>query len=160
MQVKTNVMRILEKAHIPYAVYTYPHDKDIAVDGKTVAALVGKDPACVFKTLVTRSAQKSCYVFIIPVEAELDLKKAAKAVGIKALEMLPMKELFALTGYIRGGCSPIGMKKQFPTVLHESALEQDAILVSAGKIGVQVEIAPELLLTQTNGACADIVKLL
>ena len=117
---KTNVMRILDQKKIPYTPHTYPHGKE-AVDGLTVAESLGLDPEQVFKTLVTRG-NKGYYVFVIPVADELDLKKAAKAAGTKSVSMLHVSELLPTTGYVRGGCSPVGMKKQFPTFFHESAL--------------------------------------
>ena len=113
---KTNVMRLLEQKKVPYTPHQYPHQGGMAVDGATVAAVLGRDPASVFKTLVTRGATKANYVFVVPVLAELDLKKAARAVGEKSIEMIHVKELTPLTGYVRGGCSPIGMKKRFKTV--------------------------------------------
>ena len=115
---KTNVMRTLEQKKIPYTAHTYPHEEGVAVDGATVARSLGQNPARVFKTLVTRGASGGYYVFDIPVEATLDLKKAAKAVGEKSVAMLHQKELLPLTGYVHGGCSPVGMKKLFPTVFH------------------------------------------
>lgn len=136
---KTNVMRILDQKKVPYT----PHRYDTsATDGMSVAALTGSDPASVFKTLVTVGASKRNYVFVIPVCRELDLKKAAKAVGEKSIAMIRQAELLPLTGYIHGGCSPVGMKKQFKTVLDESARELPRMLVSAGKIGAQVELSP------------------
>ena len=136
---KTNVMRILDQKKIPYIPHNYDNR---TTDGMTVAALIGSDPASVFKTLVTVGASKRNYVFVIPVCRELDLKKAAKAVGEKSIAMIRQAELLPLTGYIHGGCSPVGMKKQFRTVLDESARELPRMLVSAGKIGAQVELAP------------------
>ena len=153
---KTNVMRLLEQKKISYRAHGYPHG-DEAVDGVTVAGLIGVAPEQVFKTLVTRGASKSIYVFVIPVAEELDLKKAAKAVGEKSIAMIHVSELTALTGYVRGGCSPIGMKKQYATVYHESALDQETIIVSAGKIGAQVELAPQALASLTRGKFADII---
>ena len=153
---KTNVMRILGQKKIKYTAHEYPHGED-AVDGVTVARMTGRDPACVFKTLVTRGASKGIYVFVIPVAAELDLKKAARAVGEKSIAMIHVSEITALTGYVRGGCSPIGMKKQYKTVYHESALEQETIIVSAGRIGSQVELEPNALATLTRGQFADII---
>lgn len=153
---KTNVMRILDQKKIPYEAKHYPHGDD-AVDGVTVAQSLGQDPASVFKTLVTHGAKGGYYVFVIPVAEELDLKKAAKAVGEKSVAMLHVKELLPLTGYVRGGCSPIGMKKQFPTTFHSSALEQGAIAVSAGKIGDQVLVEPNALAKLVRGAFADII---
>lgn len=153
---KTNVMRILGQKKIKYTAHEYPHGED-AVDGVTVARMTGRDPACVFKTLVTRGASKGIYVFVIPVAEELDLKKAAKAVGEKSIAMVHVGEINALTGYVRGGCSPIGMKKQFKTVYHSSILSQDTVLVSAGKIGQQVELSPADLIGLTRGDTANIV---
>ena len=153
---KTNVMRILGQKKIKYPAHEYPHGED-AVDGVTVARMTGRDPACVFKTLVTRGASKGIYVFVIPVAEELDLKKAAKAVGEKSIAMVHVSEINALTGYVRGGCSPIGMKKQYKTVYHSSILSQDTVLVSAGKIGQQVELSPADLIGLTRGDTANIV---
>ena len=153
---KTNVMRILEQKKIPYTAYTYPHEEGVAVDGVTVARSLGQDPECVFKTLVVRGASKGIYVFCIPVAENLDLKKAARAVGEKSIEMIHVKEINALTGYIRGGCSPVGMKKQYPTVFHETAEIVDTIMVSAGKIGYQVELAPDALIDLVGGKLADV----
>lgn len=152
---KTNVMRVLEQKKIKYTPHSYPHG-DEAVDGLSVAALIGEDPAKIFKTLVTRGASKGIYVFAIPVGDELDLKKAAKAVGEKSIDMIHVSEINALTGYIRGGCSPIGMKKQYSTTYDESALDHDTIIVSAGKIGYQVELEPQALMQLTRGRAADI----
>ena len=153
---KTNVMRLLEQKGIPYT----PHDYRAsgAVGGTEVAAALGEDPARVFKTLVTQGASGGYYVFVIPVAEELDLKKAAKAVGEKSIAMLPQKELLPLTGYLHGGCSPIGMKKPFPTVLHQSAAEQESIYVSAGKVGFQVEVAPADLQKMLPMRLADVIK--
>ncbi len=153
---KTNVMRVLEQKKIPYTAHTYPHGEE-APDGVTVAESLGEDPAAVFKTLVTRGASGAYYVFDIPVAETLDLKKAAKAVGEKSVAMLPSRELLPLTGYVHGGCSPVGMKKQFPTVFHESCLVQDTICVSAGKIGFQVEVSPHDLMALVRGRTADVV---
>ena len=154
---KTNVMRLLEQKKVPYTPHQYPHQGGMAVDGATVAAVLGRDPASVFKTLVTRGATKANYVFVVPVLAELDLKKAARAVGEKSIEMIHVKELTPLTGYVRGGCSPIGMKKRFKTVLDQRAADQAAILVSAGKIGCQVELAPGDLAGLVGAGFADII---
>ena len=153
---KTNVMRILGQKKIKYTAHEYPHGED-AVDGVTVARMTGRDPACVFKTLVTRGASKGIYVFVIPVAEELDLKKAAKAVGEKSIAMVHVSEINALTGYVRGGCSPIGMKKQYKTVYHSSILSLDTVLVSAGTIGQQVELSPADLIGLTRGDTANIV---
>ena len=153
---KTNVMRVLEQKKIKYTPHSYPHG-DEAVDGLSVAALIGEDPAKIFKTLVTRGASKGIYVFVIPVGDELDLKKAAKAVGEKSIDMIHVSEINALTGYIRGGCSPIGMKKQYSTTYDESALDKDTIIVSAGKIGYQVELAPRDLAALVRAKFADLI---
>ena len=136
---KTNVMRILDQKKSPYESYDYS-DTD-AISGIEVAAVLGQDPLQVFKTLVTVGASKKNYVFVIPVCGELNLKAAAKAVGEKSIEMLKAKELLPLTGYIHGGCSPIGMKKLFPTVFDRSAEGYDRIFFSAGKIGYQVRLS-------------------
>ena len=154
---KTNVMRVLEQKKVPYQGHTYPHDGETAPDGVSVAQSMGQDPACVFKTLVTRGASGGYYVFDIPVAATLDLKKAAKAVGEKSVAMLPSRELLPLTGYVHGGCSPVGMKKQFSTVFHQSCLDQDTIYVSAGKIGFQVEVAPQALIDLVRATTADVI---
>ena len=138
-EVKTNVMRILEKEQIAYTAHTY--DPDGGIDGVSVAAKLGQNPEQVYKTLVTVGKSRALYVFVIPVAEELDLKKAARACGEKAIEMLHVKDLLAHTGYIRGGCSPIGMKKDYPTYIEELAQLCDTICVSAGKIGAQVELA-------------------
>lgn len=138
MEIKTNVMRILDKKKIPYKSHCYADTE--AVGGVEVAQVLGQNPAQVFKTLVTAGASGAYYVFVIPVAAELDLKKAAKSVGEKSVKMLPQKELLPLTGYIHGGCSPIGMKKTFCTVIDASAEVQETIIFSAGKIGYQVEL--------------------
>lgn len=153
---KTNVMRVLEQKKIPYQAHTYEHEEGVAVDGVTVARSLGQDPECVFKTLVARGASKGIYVFCIPVAENLDLKKAARAVGEKSIEMVAVKEINALTGYVRGGCSPIGMKKDYPTVFHETAEIVDTIMVSAGKIGYQVELAPQSLMELVGGTTADV----
>ena len=138
---KTNVMRVLDQKKVSYEMYTYA-DTD-AISGVEVAAVLGQNPNQVFKTLVTVGASKKNYVFVIPVCGELNLKKAAKAVGEKSIEMIKSKELLPLTGYIHGGCSPIGMKKFFTTTIDETAANWDTIIFSAGKIGYQVEVALE-----------------
>lgn len=154
---KTNVMRILDKEKIKYKAHMYPHGKE-AVDGVTVAKLMKQNPQCVFKTLVTRGAKTNYYVFVIPVAEELDLKKCAKSVNEKSVEMIHVKEITKITGYVRGGCSPVGMKKQFTTVFHITAEHLPNIIVSAGKIGYQIDIDPLLLIKLTNAECADIIK--
>ncbi|MBR2480890.1 MAG: Cys-tRNA(Pro) deacylase [Clostridia bacterium] len=138
-QDKTNVMRILDQKKVEYNAYFY--DTEEAVSGTVVASMIGKDPSCVFKTLVTVGASKQNYVFVVPVEMELDLKKGAKAVGEKNISMIKAKELLPLTGYVHGGCSPIGMKKFFTTAIDISALDHEKIIFSAGKIGYQVEVS-------------------
>lgn len=152
---KTNVMRVLEQKKLSYTPHSY--DPDVSgIDGVSVAKALGQDPAAVFKTLVAKGASGGYYVFDIPVAETLDLKKAAKAVGEKSLAMLPQKELLPLTGYVHGGCSPVGMKKRFPTVFDESCLAFETIFVSAGKVGFQVELAPRDLLALTAAATAGL----
>lgn len=151
---KTNVMRVLDQKKIPYTAHTY--DPESGIDGVSVARSLGQDPASVFKTLVARGASGGYYVFDVPVAATLDLKKAAHAVGEKSVAMLPQKELLPLTGYVHGGCSPVGMKKQFPTVFHETVELFDTICVSAGKIGAQVEVAPADLIALLGAQTADV----
>ncbi|KIR01338.1 ybaK/ebsC protein [Lachnospiraceae bacterium TWA4] len=136
---KTNVMRVLDQKKISYNSYNY--ESTGAISGVEVAAALGQDPNRTFKTLVTIGKTKNHYVFMVPVAEELDLKKAAKAVGEKSIEMIKSKELLPLTGYIHGGCSPIGMKKYFQTVIHQTAADYETIIFSGGKIGYQVEIA-------------------
>ena len=152
---KTNVMRILEEHGISYVPHEYPHGAD-PVDGVTVARSMGQPLESVFKTLVARGSKGGIYVFVIPVEATLDFKKAARAVGDKSIEMVPVKEIQKLTGYVRGGCSPIGMKKNYPTFFAEEVVLTDSILVSAGKIGYQVELAPDDLIPFVRGGVADV----
>ena len=153
---KTNVMRLLDAAGAAYIPYEYP--SPTALSGVEVARILGRDPACVFKTLVTRGASGKNYVFMIPVEEELHLKKAAKAAGEKAIEMIKSKELLPLTGYIHGGCSPIGMKKPFPTFVDETVILCETMLFSAGKIGYQVEMSPETLLALVPYETADLTQ--
>ena len=141
MDEKTNVMRLLDRAKIVYESHSYTGDE--TTSGEQVAALVGKPPERVFKTLVTVGKSGKNYVFVIPVNRELDLKKAAYSVSEKSVQMIKAKELLPLTGYIHGGCSPIGMKKQFVTAVDTSAMEYETFLFSAGKIGCQVEMNPE-----------------
>lgn len=143
MEVKTNVMRILESHKIPYKSYSYV--KTDAVNGEEVAAALNQNPFQVFKTLVTVGRSGQHYVFMVPVCKELDLKHAATAVGEKAIDMLKMKDLLSLTGYVHGGCSPIGMKKFFKTVIDTSATNFNTIIFSAGRVGYQVEINTEHL---------------
>lgn len=141
MEEKTNVMRILQQKKIPYQMHSYA-DTD-AISGEEVAEVLGEDPNRVFKTLVTLGRSGKHYVFLVPVPEKLDLKKAAKSVKERSLEMLRSKELLPLTGYVHGGCSPIGMKRFFPTVIDDTALDFETIFVSAGKIGYQIEISPK-----------------
>jgi len=152
---KTNVMRILDKYKINYNNFNYG---DVAIPGSEVAKVIGIDPNRVFKTLVLTSKSKKNYVFVVPVNKELDLQKAAKVVGEKNVEMLPMAQLLGLTGYVHGGCSPIGMKKQFQTTIHFTANDFEKIVFSAGKIGYQVEISLEDLKKVIKIECADITK--
>ena len=153
---KTNVMRVLEQKKIAYTAHSYPHEEGMAVDGVTVAKSMGFDPAQVFKTLVARGASGQYYVFDVPVAESLDLKKAARAVGEKSIKMIHQKELLPLTGYIRGGCSPIGMKKHFPTFLDETAILYDEIGVSGGMRGVQVLLNPEALCEYVGAEFCDL----
>ncbi|MBR1440023.1 MAG: Cys-tRNA(Pro) deacylase [Lachnospiraceae bacterium] len=152
---KTNVMRVLDSKKIAYESHSY--DPDPTLTGAVIAATLGETPEKVFKTLVTQGKSGAYYVFAIPVEAELDLKKAAKASGEKAVSMLKQKDLLPLTGYVHGGCSPIGMKKAFPTFLHETAGTFERIFVSAGKVGFQIELAPSDLMAVSSAKLADLV---
>ncbi len=151
---KTNVMRALDSLKIAYREHHYKADPTMS--GLEVARELGEDPEQVFKTLVTRGKSGQHYVFVIPVGAELDLKKAAKISGEKAVVMVPQKELLPLTGYVHGGCSPIGMKKPFQSFLHETAELYDTVCVSAGKVGAQVELAPRDLIRAASLQVADI----
>jgi Cys-tRNA(Pro)/Cys-tRNA(Cys) deacylase len=155
--VKTNAMRILDAKKIAYEVLTYDN-KDGKIDGVSVAAKVGKKPREVYKTLVTQGASKELFVFVIPVEEELDLKKCANLAGEKKVEMIPVKDIQKWTGYIRGGCSPVGMKKEYKTFLDESSQELQTIVVSGGKIGVQIVVSPESLKDVTDSVFADLTK--
>ena len=136
---KTNVMRVLDGKKISYKSHMY--EPNARLSGEEIAGILGEDADKVFKTLVTQGKTGQYYVFVIPVKEELDLKKAAKAVSEKSVSMIPQKELLPLTGYVHGGCSPIGMKKSFPTVIHESASTYEEIFFSAGKVGHQVEVS-------------------
>lgn len=153
---KTNVMRILDQKKIPYVSHNYTDTG--AVSGLEVARALGEDPDMVFKTLVTVGKSKTNYVFVIPVNRELDLKKAARSVGEKSIEMIRSKELLPLTGYIHGGCSPIGMKKQFLTVIDASVREQERIMFSAGKVGYQVELDVKDLSRVIRFQTADVAE--
>ncbi len=152
---KTNVMRVLDGKKIPYESHKY--NPDATMSGEEIAGILGEDPERVFKTLVTQAKSGVYYVFVVPVKEELDLKKAAKAAGEKAVSMIKQKELLPLTGYVHGGCSPIGMKKPFPTFIHESAAHYDKIFVSAGKVGFQIGLAPGDLISVIGCKEADIV---
>ena len=154
---KTNAMRILDSAKIPYEVYTYEHGKE-AVDGCSVAAMLHQNPETVFKTLVTISNTKEYFVFVVPVAHELDLKKCAKAVGVKSVEMIHVKDINKITGYIRGGCSPLGMKKAYHTTFHETAKDFDIIMFSGGKIGLQIAMSPRDCIALLHAQCANIIK--
>ena len=155
MEFKTNVMRTLEKKKIPYTGYCYADTS--AVSGVEVAAALNQDPKRVFKTLVTTGKSKNHYVFLIPAAEELNLKKAAQSVNEKSVEMLKARELLPLTGYVHGGCSPIGMKKVFTTTIDASAANFASIIFSAGKIGYQVEVSLDDLQKVLNFNLADIV---
>lgn len=152
---KTNAVRMIERAKIPHTEHEYECTE--FTDGLASTLKTGIPPEKSFKTLVTRGKSGSYYVLVIPVAEEVDFKKAAKAAGEKSMEMIHVKELTPLTGYIRGGCSPIGMKKQFPTLLHESAKKFDTIVVSGGRIGLSVELAPDALLSLARGQYADLI---
>ncbi len=151
---KTNAMRILDRAQIPYGVHEYEGG---ALSGTEVARVLGEDPDRTYKTLVTVGSPRKYYVFVIPVAAELDLKKAAKAAGERSVAMLPQRELFPLTGYVHGGCSPLGMKKAFPTFFQCGAEEQ-TVLFSGGKIGCQIEVAFSDLLRALKVTVADVIR--
>ena len=151
---KTNVMRVLDAKKIAYEAHTY--NQDSKMSGEDIANILGENPSQVFKTLVTQGKTGNYYVFVIPVAEELDLKKAAKVANEKSISMIKQKELLPLTGYIHGGCSPIGMKKQFPTFIHKTALNYNKIFVSAGKLGHQIEIAPADLISVTKCVSAEV----
>ena len=150
---KTNVMRLLDQKKVAYTPHWYAHP-DGAVDGASVAAMLGKDPAAVCKTLVTQGASRNYFVFVIPVAAELDLKAAARSVGEKSVAMIHVADINKVTGYVRGGCSPVGMKKQYVTVFDESALAREKIYVSAGRIGLQVCCTPAELIRAARASTA------
>lgn len=154
---KTNAARMLDKENIPYELLHYSTE-DGKVDGISVAAKIGFSAELVYKTLVAIGASKQAYVFVIPVAEELDLKKAAKAAGEKKIEMAPVKDILSLTGYIRGGCSPVGMKKPFPTFVSAEAEQLPEIIVSAGKIGMQLKLAPGELTAVTSGQFAELTS--
>ncbi len=152
---KTNVSRLLDAAKIEYKMHTYSNS---ITNGEEVAKTLSQDVEQVFKTLVTKANDKNYYVFCIPVNHSLDLKKAAKAVGVKSIEMIHQKELLPLTGYIHGGCSPIGMKKKFKTIINDTAILFDTICVSAGKVGYQIEIEPNTLAKYVEAEFIDIIN--
>ena len=154
-ELKTNAMRILERNKISYTYETYECDE--FTDGIQVANMLGLDHRLVYKTLVTAGKSGGYYVFVIPIEEEIDFKKAAKAVGEKSLEMLHLKDLTKVTGYVRGGCTAIGMKKQFPTVIQEDAKELDEMYVSGGKLGMQIKLAPLDLQKAAGAVFADVI---
>lgn len=156
-EAKTNAMRMLERAKVAYTAHEYPHEEGQAVDGANVARLTGQDPAKVFKTLVTQGADRNYYVFVVPVLAELDLKKAAKAAGVKSVAMIHVADINKVTGYIRGGCSPVGMKKKYPTYLDETCELWEEIAVSAGERGHQLILNPKDLARLVSAQLADII---
>ncbi len=153
---KTNAMRILETLKIPFESYTYECDEFI--DGIQIADMLGLPHDKVFKTLVTQGASKNYFVFVIPIAEELDMKKAARSVGEKNVAMIPVKDINQVTGYIRGGCTAIGMKKQYVTRVAEEAILQEKIIVSGGRLGMQIELAPDALLQATGAEYADLLK--
>ncbi len=155
-EVKTNAMRILDRMKIPYVTHTYECDE--FTDGKQTADLLGFPHEIMFKTLVTISSAGAYYVFVLPIDNELDLKKAARAASVKSLSMLHVKEINDVTGYIRGGCTSIGMKKQYPVFAHESMLAHPHIIVSGGKIGTQIELSPKDYAASCKAVFCDIVQ--
>lgn len=152
---KTNAMRILERGRVPYETHHYDSG-DGKIDGESVAEKIGRPAEQVFKTLVTQGASRQYYVFVIPVQTELDRKAAAKAVGEKAVELIRVDQLLPVTGYVRGGCSPVGMKKAFPTVIDASCEGLSSIVVSGGKIGTQVELSPADLISAARAKTASV----
>ena len=152
---KTNVMRLLDQAGIPYTPHWY--DPELTA-GTEVAAALGQNSECLFKTLVTVAGSGGHYVFVIPADGSLDLKKAARTAGVKSIAMLRQKDLLPLTGYVHGGCSPVGMKKPFPTFIDETALITDAFYCSAGRRGAQIEVDPEALAEYVGASFADLTE--
>lgn len=152
---KTNAMRFLDKGKIPYEMNVYECGEFI--DGLTVANALRQDPSLTFKTLVAQGKSGAYYCFLLPVKEALDLKKAAGSVGEKSVSLLPVKEINAVTGYVRGGCTPIGMKKQFPTVIHSSAQTLSEIFISGGRIGVQIRLSPQALVRAIGGNFDDLI---
>ena len=157
-KVKTNAMRILDSNKISYNMHSYNVKKDEHVDGVEVASQIGKDVSVVYKTLVAVGVSKNIYVYVIPVNEHLDLKKGAKVAKEKSIEMINVNDINKFTGYIRGGCSPIGMKKLYKTFINETAIDLDTIVVSAGKIGYQIEISPTDLKNIVEAEFEDIIK--
>lgn len=155
-EVKTNAMRILDKNKIKYVLNTYECDE--FKDGITIADQLGQPYERSFKTLVTVGRSNNYYVFVVPIDKEIDMKKAAKAVGEKNVEMIHVKDINRITGYIRGGCTPIGMKKQYKTVIHEKVKNYDTVIISGGRIGAQIFIAPEDLIEVTGAEVTDIIR--
>jgi Cys-tRNA(Pro)/Cys-tRNA(Cys) deacylase len=156
-QFKTNAMRILEQKGVEYSVIIY-NANDGKIDGVSVAEKINRDYKFVYKTLVVQGNSKNIYIFILPVKEELDLKKAANAAGEKSIEMIPAKDILKWTGYIRGGCSPIGMKKNYKTFIDCSALDIESIIVSAGRIGIQMELKTSKLAEASNAEFRDFIK--
>lgn len=154
-ETKTNAMRILDKLKIRYTFNTYKCDEFI--DGIHIADMLGQPYEKSFKTIVCCGKSKDYFVFVLPIDKNIDLKKAAKSVGEKSVELIPVKDINKITGYIRGGCTPIGMKKQYKTVIHKSAASLDEIIISGGKIGFQINIAPDDLCGAVGGIYADII---
>ena len=154
-EAKTNAMRMLDREKIPYNVHTYDNS-DGKIDGPSVAAKIGQDPKRVWKTLVTKGSSGGYFVFVLPVELDLDLKKAAKAVGENSVSMIRVDEINKVTGYIRGGCSPVGMKKLYPTVFDRRVEDLPTVVVSGGRIGTQIEVEPDALLKAVKAVTADI----
>lgn len=154
-EAKTNAMRMLDREKIPYNVHTYDNS-DGKIDGPSVAAKIDQDPKRVWKTLVTKGSSGGYFVFVLPVELDLDLKKAAKAVGEKSVSMIRVDEINKVTGYIRGGCSPVGMKKLYPTVFDRRVEGLPTVVVSGGRIGTQIEVEPDALLKAVKAVTADI----
>ena len=157
MSQKTNAARILDQLNIPYELREYPVDEN-DLSAQHVAEAIGEDPEKLYKTLVLKGNKDAYLVAVIPGNAQLDLKKMAKASGNKNCEMLPMKELLSVTGYIRGGCSPIGMKKHFPTFIEELATLQEKVIISAGKRGLQIVLAPKNLIQAAEASVADLIS--
>lgn len=155
--VKTNAMRILDKMKVDYNIINYSVE-DGKIDGISVSEKIGRDTKFVYKTLVLQGNSKNLYIFILPVKEEIDLKKAASIASEKNIEMIAVKDILKFTGYIRGGCSPIGMKKDYKTFIHKSALEIENIIVSAGKIGTQMEIETSKLIDACNAEVGDFIR--